>query len=82
MRLVETLKDEVGTVQDDQHLVLENLVKVTKFIEKLDEKATILEEDDEDEDISIYSKQKNPAARANRQSVKGDHEIIKEEENE
>ena len=39
MRLVESLKEEVNGVQDDQDMVLENLIKVTKFIEKLDEKA-------------------------------------------
>lgn len=39
MRLVENLKDEVTTVQDDQDLLLENLTKVAKFIEKLDERA-------------------------------------------
>ena len=40
MRLVENLKEEVSVVQDDQDLIIENLAKVAKFIEKLSDKAT------------------------------------------
>ena len=50
MRLVETIKEEVSVIQDDQDLILGNLAKVTKFMEKLNDKANQLEDPDKELD--------------------------------
>ena len=56
MRIIEALKDDVLNVHEDQQIVIENLERVTNFIDKLNAKADEAEKEQEAQAGSEKSK--------------------------